>query len=83
MTLLKNLKELGNTLIIVEHDEDITLNSDYIIDIGPGAGVNGGNIVEVNNVEEFLKSKINNSKIFKKRISGFQKEKKEKNLMSL
>ena len=42
---LKKLKELGNTLIIVEHDKDIIKEADYIIDIGPRAGLNGGNII--------------------------------------
>ena len=43
--ILKNLRDIGNTLIIVEHDEEIMLNSDFIIDIGPEAGINGGKIM--------------------------------------
>ena len=43
--ILKNLRDIGNTVIIVEHDEEIMLNSDYIIDIGPEAGINGGKII--------------------------------------
>lgn len=42
---LKNLRDLGNTVIVVEHDEDTILTSDYIVDIGPDAGVNGGNVI--------------------------------------
>ena len=42
---LKRLRDLGNTLIVVEHDDDTMLAADYIVDIGPGAGVNGGNVV--------------------------------------
>jgi excinuclease ABC subunit A len=42
---LKRLRDLGNSLIIVEHDEDVIRNSDWIIDIGPGAGIHGGKIV--------------------------------------
>lgn len=42
---LKHLKSLGNTVVVVEHDEDTMLSSDYIIDIGPGAGIHGGEIV--------------------------------------
>ncbi|MCP3741549.1 excinuclease ABC subunit UvrA [Rossellomorea sp. BNER] len=42
---LKNMRDIGNTLIVVEHDEDTMLAADYLIDIGPGAGVHGGNIV--------------------------------------
>ncbi len=43
--ILKNLRDIGNTLIVVEHDEEIMLNSDYLIDIGPEAGINGGEIM--------------------------------------
>ena len=42
---LKQMRDLGNTLIVVEHDEDTMLNADYLVDIGPGAGVHGGQIV--------------------------------------
>ena len=53
---LKKLRDLGNTIIVVEHDKDIMLKSDYIIDIGPGAGKNGGKVVFSD-----LSSKITNS----------------------
>lgn len=56
LATLKELKELGNTLIVVEHDEDTMLASDYIIDIGPGAGKFGGEIVAKGSPEEILKS---------------------------
>lgn len=49
---LKVMRDLGNTLIIVEHDEDTMNASDYIIDIGPGAGINGGHVVAAGTVEE-------------------------------
>lgn len=42
---LKNLRDMGNTVIVVEHDEDTIMAADYVIDIGPGAGVNGGKVV--------------------------------------
>ena len=42
---LRRLRELGNTVIVVEHDEDAILAADYVVDIGPGAGVHGGEIV--------------------------------------
>ena len=45
LTTLKNLRDLGNTVIIVEHDEDTILTSDFIVDIGPNAGVHGGQVV--------------------------------------
>ena len=59
---LKNLKNLGNTVIIVEHDEEAILNSDYVVDIGPGAGENGGKVVA-----EGKPNKIKNSE---KSITG-------------
>jgi len=51
---LQNLRDLGNTIIIVEHDEDTIFSSDYIVDIGPGAGIHGGNIVVSGWLEELL-----------------------------
>lgn len=54
---LEKLKDLGNTLIIVEHDEDTMRFSDYIVDIGPGAGEYGGEIVAKGTVEQIKKSK--------------------------
>ena len=52
LATLKNLRDLGNTLIVVEHDEDTMRAADYVIDIGPGAGVNGGNVVAAGSVED-------------------------------
>ncbi|MDR1905324.1 MAG: excinuclease ABC subunit UvrA [Clostridiales bacterium] len=52
LTTLKRLKDLGNTLIVVEHDEDTMRAADYIVDIGPGAGVNGGRLVAAGTAEE-------------------------------
>ncbi len=49
---LKNLKDLGNTLIVVEHDEETIRSADYIVDIGPGAGEHGGEIVAAGSVED-------------------------------
>ena len=54
---LKNLRDLGNTLIVVEHDEDTIKSADYIVDIGPLAGVHGGEVVAEGTYEELLKSK--------------------------
>ena len=54
--ILKNLRDIGNTLIIVEHDEEIMLNSDFIIDIGPEAGINGGKIMYNGKTKEILNS---------------------------
>lgn len=54
---LKNLRDLGNTLIVVEHDEDTMRAADWIVDIGPGAGVHGGNVVYSGDVKGILKCK--------------------------
>ena len=53
---LKNLKDLGNTLIVVEHDEDTMRAADYIVDIGPGAGSHGGEVVACGTAEEIMKN---------------------------
>ena len=57
LATLKHLKDLGNTLIVVEHDEDTMRAADYIVDIGPGAGEHGGEVVAVGNAEEIMKNK--------------------------
>ncbi len=51
---LKRLRDLGNTLIVVEHDEETMLSADYIVDVGPGAGIHGGNIVCAGTPEEIM-----------------------------
>jgi excinuclease ABC subunit A len=52
---LKKLRDKGNSVIVVEHDKDMMMNSDYIVDLGPGAGVNGGKVVAKGTVSEILK----------------------------
>ena len=52
---LKNLRDLGNTMIVVEHDEDTMLEADYVVDIGPGAGSHGGEVVACGPAEEIMK----------------------------
>lgn len=54
---LKHLRDLGNTLIVVEHDEDTMYAADYIIDVGPGAGENGGRIVAAGTIDEIKRCK--------------------------
>ncbi len=54
---LKNLRDLGNTVVVVEHDEDMIRSSDYVIDVGPGAGVHGGEIVCAGTVDKIKKCK--------------------------
>lgn len=53
---LHKLRDLGNTLIVVEHDEDTILKSDFVVDIGPGAGVHGGKIIAIGKPDEIIKS---------------------------
>lgn len=55
LNTLKNLRDLGNTLLVVEHDEDTMLAADYIVDIGPGAGSHGGEIVACGTAEEIMR----------------------------
>lgn len=54
---LKHLRDLGNTLIVVEHDEDTMMEADYIVDIGPGAGEHGGEVVAVGTAKEIMRNK--------------------------
>ena len=57
ITTLKKMRDLGNTIIIVEHDEETMLQADYIVDIGPGAGINGGSVVASGTPKEIMQSK--------------------------
>ncbi|MFA5841681.1 MAG: excinuclease ABC subunit UvrA [Candidatus Paceibacterota bacterium] len=59
---LTELRDLGNTIIVVEHDEDTIYSSDYLVDIGPGAGVHGGHIVVADDLDKLLTAKKNDSK---------------------
>lgn len=52
IVMLKRLRDIGNTVIVIEHDEEMMLSSDYLVDIGPGAGVHGGEVVAVGSPEE-------------------------------
>ncbi|MEE0884671.1 MAG: excinuclease ABC subunit UvrA, partial [Faecalimonas sp.] len=54
LSTLKHLRDLGNTLLVVEHDEDTMLEADYIVDIGPGAGEHGGEVVVAGTAEEIM-----------------------------
>ena len=67
LATLKKLRDLGNTLIVVEHDEDTMYAADQIIDIGPGAGVHGGNVIAQGNVEEI---KVSENSVTGKYLSG-------------
>ena len=59
---LEDLRDLGNTILVVEHDEDTIFASDYIIDIGPKAGVHGGNVIVADYLDKLLDAKTNPSK---------------------
>ena len=56
IAMLKRLRDIGNTVIVIEHDEEMMLSSDYLVDIGPGAGVHGGEVVAVGPPEEVMKN---------------------------
>jgi excinuclease ABC subunit A len=66
---LKKLRDLGNTLLVVEHDEEVIRNSDWIVDIGPGAGVHGGQIVGSGLLEDILKNENSITGAFLRRDS--------------
>lgn len=74
---IKHLRDLDNTVIVIEHDEDTIINSDYVIDVGPAAGVHGGEIVFSGTKTDFLK---NNSTLTANYVNGTKKVnvKKEK-----
>ena len=67
---LKKLRDLGNTVLVVEHDEDTIREADYLLDIGPGAGVHGGNVVAAGTPEEVSK---NPASITGRYLSGVEK----------
>lgn len=65
---LKELRDIGNSIIVVEHDKDIMLSSDYIIDIGPKAGVNGGKIVSADHPNQFVKNDTETANFLSEKI---------------
>lgn len=83
--IMEELKDLGNTVIVVEHDPQTIKNADWIIDIGPGAGKNGGEIIFEGTVSKFLKSKTLTGEYLsgKKKIEVTIKNKKSTNNQSL
>ena len=78
---LKAMRDLGNTLIVVEHDEDTMLAADYLVDIGPGSGVHGGNVVAAGTPEEVMKNKdsITGQYLAKKRKIDVPSERRKGN----
>ena len=57
ITTLKHLRDIGNTVLVVEHDEETICNSDYVVDMGPGAGIHGGEIVAEGTPKQIMKNK--------------------------
>jgi len=78
---LKRLRDLGNTLIVVEHDEETMFEADYIIDVGPGAGIHGGEIVAAGTVDEIMQNdaSITGQYLSRKKIIEVPKERKKGN----
>ncbi len=75
---LKDLRDLGNSVIVVEHDKDMMLESDYIIDIGPGAGRHGGHVVAAGDPNTFLKGDSTTSKYLNGKLGiQYAKEKRK------
>jgi len=93
INILKELRDLGNTVIVIEHDIDVMQEADYIVDIGPGSGKYGGEIIGEGTIEElkkqatsvtgsYLKRKVQNRKEFRKGTGSFM-EVKNANLYNL
>ncbi|HEV8512594.1 MAG TPA: excinuclease ABC subunit UvrA [Cyclobacteriaceae bacterium] len=75
---LKDLRDLGNSVIVVEHDKEMMLECDYLIDVGPGAGRHGGNIVAEGTPKEFLKNKSTTAKYLNGELAiKFSKERRK------
>lgn len=75
---LKDLRDLGNSVVVVEHDKEMMLESDYIIDIGPGAGRHGGQVVVAGIPEKFLKNNSTTSKYLNGQLSiAYSKQKRK------
>ena len=68
--VMKRLRELGNTVLVVEHDPEIILSSDYLVDLGPGPGSNGGEILFSGTIAEARRSTVKNSKTFEWLFGG-------------
>ncbi len=69
ISALKNLRDIGNSVLVVEHDKDMMLECDYILDIGPGAGRHGGNVVASGTPDEFLKKDSLTAKYLKGKLN--------------
>ena len=81
ISTMKKMRDLGNTLIVVEHDEETIRSADYIVDIGPGAGIHGGEVVAQGTVEDIEKSKnsITGEYLSEKKFIAIPKQRKAGN----
>ncbi len=70
LATLKRLRDLGNTVIVVEHDEDAMREADYVVDIGPGAGIHGGKIIAIGTPDDIMKS---SESLTGQYLTGFRK----------
>lgn len=70
ITTLKKLRDIGNSVLVVEHDEETMLESDYIVDIGPGAGIHGGSLIAAGTPEEIMKNEASETGAY---LSGRKK----------
>lgn len=79
ISTLKGLRDIGNTLIVVEHDEDTILQSDFVVDIGPGAGRKGGNIIYAGNVDglKLQTDSLTSDYLFKRKLIEYPKVRKK------
>src|SRR5690606_1125849 len=75
---LKDLRDLGNSVIVVEHDKDMMLESDYILDVGPGAGRHGGQVIAEGTPEEFLQTDSKTARYLNGNISIYQSGERRK-----
>ena len=74
---LKNLRDIGNSVIVVEHDKDMIKSSDFIVDLGPEAGIHGGEVVAKGNLKQILKNKNLTAKYLNKKLQiDFQRRRK-------
>ena len=81
---LKNLRDLGNTVLVVEHDEDTMKAADWIIDIGPGAGVHGGDLIASGIFHDFIKKdSLTADYLSKRKVIPYGNEAREGNGLSI
>lgn len=81
ISTLKEMRDLGNTLIVVEHDEETMLNADYLVDIGPGAGIHGGQVVAAGTPQEVMQNtkSITGDYLSKRKVIAVPKTRREGN----